>query len=119
MKKEIAMYVSKCLTCQQIKVEHQRPGGLLQPLVIPEWKWECITMDFVSGLPRTSRKHDAIWVIIDRLTKSAHFLPINMTYSLDRLADLYVNEIVRLHGIPKEIISDRDSRFLSRFWRRL
>ncbi|CAL9097860.1 unnamed protein product [Musa textilis] len=119
MKKEIAMYVSKCLTCQQIKVEHQRPGGLLQPLVIPEWKWECITMDFVSGLPRTSRKHDAIWVIIDRLTKSAHFLPINMTYSLDKLADLYVNEIVRLHGIPKEIISDRDSRFLSRFWRRL
>ena len=76
-------------------------------------------MDFISGLPRTSRKHDAIWVIIDRLTKSAHFLPINMTYSLDRLADLYINEIVRLHGVPKEIISDRDSRFLSRFWRRL
>ena len=76
-------------------------------------------MDFISGLPRTSRKHDAIWVIIDRLTKSAHFLPINMTYSLDRLADLYINEIVRLHGVLKEIISDRDSRFLSRFWRRL
>ena len=76
-------------------------------------------MDFVSGLPRTSRKHDAIWVIIYRLTKSAHFLPINMTYSLDRLADLYVNKIVRLHGIPKEIISDRDSKFLSRFWSRL
>ena len=61
-------------------------------------------MDFILGLPRTSRKHDAIWVIIDRLTKSIHFLPINMTYSLDRLADLYVNEIVRLHGILKEII---------------
>ena len=76
-------------------------------------------MDFISGLPRTSRKHDAIWVIIDRLTKSAHFLPINMTYSLDRLADLYINEIERLHGVPNEIISDRDSRFLSRFWRRL
>ena len=82
-----------CLTCQQIKAEHQRPRGLLQPLDIPEWKWECITMDFVSGLPRTFRKHDAIWVIVDRLTKSAHFLPINMTYSLDRLADLYVDEI--------------------------
>ena len=76
-------------------------------------------MDFISGLPRTSRKHDAIWVNIDRLTKSAHFLPINMTYSLDRLVDLYIKEIVRLHGVPKEIISDRDSRFLSRFWRRL
>ena len=91
----------------------------MQPLDIPEWKWECITMDFISGLPRTYRKHDVIWVIIDRLTKSAHFLPINMTYSLDRLADLYINEIVRLHGVPKEIISDRDSRFLSRFWRSL
>ena len=76
-------------------------------------------MYFISGLPRTSRKHDAIWVIIDRLTKSAHFLLINVTYSLDRLADLYIKEIVRLHGVPKEIISDRDSRFLSRFWRRL
>ena len=76
-------------------------------------------MDFISGLPRTSRKHDAIWVIIDRLTKSAHYLPINMTYSFDRLADLYINEIVRLHGVPKEIISNRDSRFLSRLWRRL
>ena len=76
-------------------------------------------MDFISGLSRTSRKHNAIWFIIYRLTKSTLFLPINITYSVDRLVDLYVNEIVRLYGIPKEIISDRDSRFLSRFWRRL
>ena len=88
---------------------------MLQPLDIPEWKCECITMDFISGLPRTSGKHDAIWLIIDRLTKSAHFLPINMTYSLDRLADLYINKIVRLYCVPKEIIFDRDSRFLFRF----
>ncbi|XP_049392624.1 uncharacterized protein LOC125857001 [Solanum stenotomum] len=83
---------------------------------MPEWKWERITMDFVSGLPRTQRNHDAIWVIVDRLTKSAHFLAITMGYSLERLAELYINEIVRLHGIPVSIISDPDPRFTSRFW---
>ena len=82
MKREIAEFVSKCLTCQQIKIEHQKPTGLLQPLSIPEWKWERITMDFVKGLPRTQRRHDAIWVIVDRLTKSAHFIATNNTYSL-------------------------------------
>ena len=82
MKKEVAEYVAKCLTCQRIKAEHQRPGGKLKPLEIPEWKWDQIAMDFVSGLPKTTRGHDAIWVIIDRLTKSAHFMPIRMTFSL-------------------------------------
>ncbi|XP_075088504.1 uncharacterized protein LOC142170482 [Nicotiana tabacum] len=116
MKKDIAEFISKCLVCQQIKVEHQVPAGLLQPLSIPEWKWERITMDFVSGLPRTQRNYDAIWVIVDRLTKSAHFLAIRMDYSLERLAELYINEIVKLHGIPVSIVSDRDPRFTSRFW---
>uniref|UniRef100_A0A2N9HS09 Reverse transcriptase domain-containing protein n=1 Tax=Fagus sylvatica TaxID=28930 RepID=A0A2N9HS09_FAGSY len=92
------------------------PSGLLQPLPIPEWKWENISMDFVCGLPRTSKNHDAIWVVVDRLTKSAHFIPIRMNYSLDKLAELYVNEIVRLHGVPVSIVSDRDPRFTSRFW---
>ena len=76
-------------------------------------------MDFVSGFPLTQRKHDVIWVIVDRLTKSAHFLPIRLDYSMDRLADLYVNEIVKLHGIPVSIVSDRDPRFTSRFWKEL
>ena len=78
------------------------------PLPIPKWKWENISMDFVCGLPRTSNNHDAIWVVVDRLTKSAHFIPIRMNYSLDKLAELYVNEIVRLHGVPVSIVYDRD-----------
>ena len=76
MKKDVSEYVSKCLTCQQVKAEHQVPSDLLNPLPIPQWKWDNITMDFVSGFPLTQRKHDAVWVIVDRLTKSAHFLPI-------------------------------------------
>ena len=119
MKKDISEYVAKCLTCQQVKAEHQVPSGLLNPLPIPQWKWDNITMDFVSGFPLTQRKHDAVWVIVDRLTKSAHFLPIRLDYSMDRLADLYVDEIVRLHGIPVTIMSDGDPRFTSRFWKEL
>ena len=115
MKKDVAEWVSKCLTCQRVKAEHQRPSGLLQPLEIPEWKWEQIDMDFVVGLPRTKSNHDAIWVIIDRLTKSAHFLPINERYTVDRLVDIYIKEIVVRHGVPVSIISDRDPRFNSRF----
>ena len=117
MKRDVAEYVAKCLICQKIKAEHQRPGGELQPIEIPEWKWEQIAMDFIVGLPKTTKNHDAIWVIVDRLTKSAHFLPIKMTSSLEQLAELYVQEIVRLHGVPKSIISDRDARFTSKFWK--
>ncbi|GJY62745.1 reverse transcriptase domain-containing protein [Tanacetum coccineum] len=116
MKKDIAEYVSKCLTCLKVKAEHQRPSGLLQQPEIPVWKWEGIAMDFVTKLPRTSSGHDTIWVIVDRLTKSAHFLPMREDYKMDRLARLYLKEIVSRHGIPISIISDRDSRFTSRFW---
>jgi hypothetical protein len=119
MKREIAGYVARCLVCQQVKIEHQRPGGLLQPLPIPEWKWEHISMDFVTGFPRTPSGNDSIWVIVDRLTKSAHFLAIKVGLSLERLAKLYVNEIVRLHGVPVTIVSDRDRRFVSQFWKKL
>ncbi|GJY00852.1 putative reverse transcriptase domain-containing protein [Tanacetum coccineum] len=116
MKKDIAEYVSKCLTCLKVKAEHQRPSGLLQKPEIPVWKWEGIVMDFVTKLPRTSSGHDTIWVIVDRLTKSVHFLPMRKDYKTDRLARLYLNEIVARHGVPTSIISDRDSRFTSRFW---
>ncbi|KAL8135207.1 hypothetical protein AgCh_010028 [Apium graveolens] len=101
----------------RVKAEHQRPSGLLRPLEIPEWKWEQIAMDFIVGLPRTKANHDAIWVIIDRLTKSAHFIPINERYTVDRLVDIYLKEIVTRHGVPAFIFSDRDPRFNSRFWR--
>ncbi|KAL8110718.1 hypothetical protein AgCh_026455 [Apium graveolens] len=116
MKKEIVSWVNKCHVCQTVKAEHQRPSGLLQPLDIPQWKWEEVAMDFVVGLPKTKSNHDAIWVIIDRLTKSAHFLPISEKYSLDRLVKLYLDEVVTKHGVLVSIVSDRDPRFNSRFW---
>ncbi|GFZ03498.1 hypothetical protein Acr_16g0001220 [Actinidia rufa] len=119
MKKEIAEFVSQCLSCQQVKVEHQRPAGLFQSLPISEWKWEHITMDFVVGLPNSPRGCNAIWVIVDRLTKSAHFLPVKTTYSLSKYANLYIAEIIRLHGTPVFIVSDRDPRFTSKFWKSL
>ncbi|KAG8473291.1 hypothetical protein CXB51_035413 [Gossypium anomalum] len=119
MKREICEFVAKCLICQQVKAEHQVPTGLLQPIMIPEWKWEHITMDFVSGLPVTPKKKESIWVIVDRLTKSAHFIPVRSNFSLDKLAELYISEIVRLHGVSVSIISDRDPRFTSRFWNKL
>nr|GEU70367.1 putative reverse transcriptase domain-containing protein [Tanacetum cinerariifolium] len=98
MKKDIAMYVSKCLTYLKVKAEHQRPSGLLQQPEIPVWKWEGIAMDFVTKFPMTSGGHDIIWVIMDRLTKSAHFLPMHEDYKMDRLARLYLNEIVSRYG---------------------
>ncbi|GJS10027.1 putative reverse transcriptase domain-containing protein [Tanacetum coccineum] len=116
MKKDIVEYVSRCLTCLKVKAEHQRPSGLLQQPEIPICKWEGIAMDFVIKLPRTSSGHDTIWVIVDRLTKSAHFLPMREDYKMERLARLYLNEIVARHGVSISIILDRDSRFASRFW---
>ncbi|GJQ92139.1 putative reverse transcriptase domain-containing protein [Tanacetum coccineum] len=119
MKAEIATYVRKCLTCTKVKAEDKNPSGLLQQPEIPEWKWEKITMDFISGLPRTPSGYESIWVIVDRLTKSAHFLPIKKTDSIEKLAQLYLKEIVCKHGVPTSIISDRDSLFTSRFWKSL
>ncbi|XP_073061845.1 uncharacterized protein [Primulina eburnea] len=103
MKSDIAKFISECLTCQQVKIEHQRPAGTLKSLPIPQWKWEHITMDFVTGLPRTSKGYNSIWLIVDRLTKSAHFLPVKMTFTMNQYAEAYVAEIVRLHGIPVSI----------------
>ncbi|GJT65503.1 putative reverse transcriptase domain-containing protein [Tanacetum coccineum] len=111
MKAEIATYVSKCLTCAKVKAEHQKLPGLLQQPEIPEWKLEKITMDFVKGLPRTSSGYDSIWVIFDWLTKSAHFLPMKKTDSMEKLTQLYLKDIVCRHGVPVSIISDRDSCF--------
>ncbi|WVZ84556.1 hypothetical protein U9M48_031581 [Paspalum notatum var. saurae] len=119
MKRAVAEYVTVCDTCQRVKAEQQRPAGLLQPLKIPEWKWEKISTDFIVGLPRTQKGYNSIWVVVDRLTKVAHFIPVNTTYSGARLAELYISRIVCLHGVPKRIISDRGSQFTSRFWEEL
>ncbi|KAI3745098.1 hypothetical protein L1987_58200 [Smallanthus sonchifolius] len=118
MKNDVIEYVSKCLTCSQVKAKHQKPYRKIQPLDIPEWKWERITMDFITKLPRTSKGHDTIWVIVDRLTKSAHFLPISEMYSFEKLAEVFINEIVTRHRVPLLIISYWDTRFTSRFWKR-
>ena len=117
MKRHVGDFVRRCLTCQQVKAEHQKPAGLLQPLEVAEWKWEHVTMDFVTHLPRTPQRHDAVWVIVDRLTKSAHFLAVRMTFTLERFCRLYIREIVRLHGVPVSIVSDRDPRFTAHFWK--
>ncbi|GJT45586.1 putative reverse transcriptase domain-containing protein [Tanacetum coccineum] len=119
MKADIATYVSKCLTCAKVKAEHQRPSGLLVQPKIPEWKWDNITMDFVTKLPKTSQGYDTIWVIVDRLTKSAIFTPMRETDPMDKLARIYLKEVVTRHGIPVSIICDRDPRFASNFWRSL
>jgi hypothetical protein len=119
MRKDIAGHVARCDTCNRVKAEHQRPAGLLKPLDVPEWKWEGISMDFIVGLPRSPKGHDSIWVIVDRLTKVAHFIPVKTVYRAEQLADLYVDHILRLHGAPTSIISDRGPQWVSRFWQGL
>ncbi|GJT45371.1 putative reverse transcriptase domain-containing protein [Tanacetum coccineum] len=119
MKADIATYVSKCLTYAKVKAEHQWPSGLLVQPDIPEWKWEKITMDFITKLPKMAAGYDSIWVIVDRLTKSEHFLPMKETDSTEKLTRLYMKNIVARHGIPVSIISDRDSHFTSRVWQSL
>nr|GFB00468.1 putative reverse transcriptase domain-containing protein [Tanacetum cinerariifolium] len=110
MKADIATYVSKCLTYAKVKAEHQKPSGLLVQPKIPEWKWDNITIDFVTKLPKSSQGYDTIWVIVDRLTKSIIFTPIREIEPMDKLARIYLKEVVTRHGIPVSIISDRDPR---------
>nr|GEY28288.1 reverse transcriptase domain-containing protein [Tanacetum cinerariifolium] len=119
MKANIATYVSKCLTFAKVKAEHQEPSRLLVQPKIPDRKWDNITMDFVPKLPKSSQGYDTIWVIVDRLTKSEIFTPIRETDPMDKLARIYLKEVVTRHGIPVSIISDRDPRFASNFWRSL
>jgi hypothetical protein len=119
MKHDIARFVAYYDVCQRIKAEHQKPSGLLQPLPIPMWKWDEVGMDFITGLPRTKNGHDSVWVVVDHLTKVAHFIPMLTTYAGDKLAKLYIDQIMKLHGVPSRIVSDRGTQFTSRFWRSL
>ena len=119
MKKDIAEYVAVCDVCQRVKAEHQKPAGLLHPLPIPEWKWGKLGMDFITGLPRTHSDYDSIWVVVDRLTKVAHFIPVKTTYTSAKLAKIYMTRIICLHGVPMSIVSDRGTQFTSKFWNQL
>jgi hypothetical protein len=119
MKREIAKHVAICYSCQRIKAEHQRSAGLLQPLQIPQWKWDEIGIDFIVGLPHTRAGYDSIWVVVDRLTKSVHFIPVKTSYNSAVLAELYMFRVVCLHGVSKKIMSDRGTRFTSHFWQQL
>nr|CAB3503748.1 unnamed protein product [Digitaria exilis] len=119
MKREIAKYVSECDTCQRVKASHLKVAGTLQPLPIPSWMWEDISMDFIVGLPRTPKGHNSIWVIVDRLTKTTHFIPVNTTYTAMKYAEIYLEQIVCLHGVPKTIISDHGTQFVAHFWEHL
>jgi hypothetical protein len=120
MKWDVIEYVALCDTCQWVKAKHQQPTGLLQPLQVLGWKWEEIAreeiaIDFIVGLPRTQSGHDSIWVIVDRLTKVAHFIPFKITYSGPQLAELYMSRIVCPHGVPKKIMYDRETQFTLKF----
>jgi hypothetical protein len=115
MKREIAEYVVVCDSCQRIKAEHQRPASLLQPLQIPQWKWDEIGIDFIVGLPHTRASYDSIWVVVDRLTKVAHFIPVKTTYNSAVLVELYMSRIVCLHGVLKKIVSDSGTSSLLTF----
>jgi hypothetical protein len=119
LKKGITNYLAKCLECQQVKAEHRHPAGLLQPLPILEWKWETISIDFITALPKSTKQNDAIRVMVEKLSKSAHFVHVKSTCKAIDIANIFMKEIFRLHGMPKEIVSDRDTKFTSRFWKSL
>jgi hypothetical protein len=107
------------MECQKVKDENRHPVRLIQPLLIPEWKWEVVTMDFITRLPRTNKKHDSMMVVVDKLTKDSHFIPLKTTHKLANVVDIYMREVARLQGIPKTIVSDRDPQFTSMFWKGL
>jgi hypothetical protein len=119
MKSEIARYVARCDTCRRVKVIHMKTAGPLQSLPIPTWKWEDISMDFIVGLPKTTKGFDSIWVIIDRLTKIAHFLPVKSKYTMVAYVELYIARILSSHGVPKTIGSDQGPQIVSMFWEEL
>jgi hypothetical protein len=119
MKRAIVKYVALYDNCQRVKAERQRLAGLLQPLKIPQWKREVISMDIIIGLATTQSAYDSIWVIVDRFLKVAHFISLKTMYKGAKVTELYIAKIVCLHGVPKKIVSDRGTQFMSRFWEKL
>jgi hypothetical protein len=116
MKREEAHYISKCDRCRKVKADYMNPGGLLQLLSILEWKWDNISMDFIVGLPMTAHKFDSIWVIVDRLSKFAHFIPVHTCYDDQRYARIHIAHVLCFYRILKMIISYRGSQFVTHFW---
>jgi hypothetical protein len=106
MNNDVVDYIALCMECHKVKVEHRHPAGLLQPLSIPEKKWEVITMDFIIGLPRMNKKHDSIMVVVDKLTKATHFMPMKTMHTMTNIEEIFMKKIARLHGIPRTIISN-------------
>ena len=119
MKNELVEYIARCFECQQVKIEHQHSNDLLQPLPIPRWQWEIISLDFITGLPRNKNLNDLIMVFVDKLSKVTHFIPLKTTYKDANIANIFMKQIFRLHGIPKVIIYDRDPKFTSNLWNSL
>ena len=119
MKKEVAMYIGRCLECQRIKAKCKNPNGLLHPFPIPEWKWDVATIYFVTKLTRNKKQPDSIMVVVDKLTKSTHFVLVQSTFKVAKIVEVYLKENARLHGIPKATVSDHDPNFNSNFWKGL
>jgi hypothetical protein len=117
MKGKTLEYLDRCQDCQQVKAKHQHPVGLLQPLPVPQWKWETISLDFITGLPKTQKQNDSIMVVIDKLSKSAHIILVKSTFKAINITEIFMKENFRLHGIPKMVIWDRDIKFASTFWK--
>ena len=115
----ITKYISNRMKCQHVKVEHQHPASLLQPLPVLEWKWEVVSKDFIIGFPMTWRKHDSIMVVVDKLTKEKYFILVKSTHKTDDITKIFMKDIFKLHGLPKAIVSDRDVKFTSNFWKGL
>jgi hypothetical protein len=115
----VANYIGRCLECQKVKTNHRHPTGFLQPFPILEWKWEVFTTDFITKLPKTVKQHDSIMVVVDKLTKESHFIPIKTKHKATNIIEIYMKEVVKIHGLPKAIVSYRDPKFSSNFWQGL
>jgi hypothetical protein len=117
MKKEVPNYIARCLECQRVNIDHRNPAGFLQPLPILEWKWEVFTVNFITNFPITVKQHDSMMLMVDKLTKETHFIPVKTTHKASNIANIYMKEVVRLHGVPKAIVSDRYPKFTYNFWK--
>jgi hypothetical protein len=115
MEKEVANHITRCLKFEKVKTEHRHQTGFLQLFLILEWKWEVFKLYFITKLPKTMKKHDSIMAVVDELTKENNFIMENTTYKASNIAQIYMKEVVRLHGVPKAIVSARDSKFSSNF----
>ena len=119
MRIDIVDFIARCLECQQIKTKHHNLARLLQPLPVPEWKWEVISMDFIIGLSKIRRQNESIMVVVDKISKESHFIPVKYTYKDINIADIFMKEIFILHSVPKIVILDRDAKFMGNFWKAL